>query len=458
MFKFKLTSKQFKELKAHLHPGDGLEALAFGLCGRHSVDGSNILLLNKLLLFPHKKCQRSEHYVSWEPSEVENLLEEAKVNNFGIVKFHSHPENYTDFSELDNKSDKEFFESVYSWIDNDAPHASIIIYPNGEFKGRIIEENLRFNSINSISVIGEEILIYNDTSSKFGKDFLSSMDRNSQAFGSKTTQLLRGLKIGVVGCSGTGSPTIEQLARLGVGELTLVDSDNVELANINRIIGTSVNDAKGQKLKVDVIKENIDKIGLETTVNTYPFLIQESKETIDELASCDIIFGCVDSAMGRYYLNLISHYYLIPLIDIGVKLSSDGKGGIDSINGNIHYVTPGSRSLMERKVFNSIQIEEEELKRKSPEEYENRKNYFDNEKVTSPAVISVNMLHSSLAVNEMLSRLHPFRFSDNKFFGTTRVNLTDWDISNEKVSESKSKILGKETLGIGNKQPLIHIE
>ena len=200
--------------------------------------------------------------------------------------------------------------------------------------------------------------------------------RNQQAFGKKTTRMLRDLKVGVVGCSGTGSPVIEQLVRLGVGTIVLVDSDIVEYKNLNRIVGSTSADADAGRLKVDAIKQHIEKIGLGTKVITYPVLIQESREALDSLASCNIILGCVDSFEGRFYLNLISTYYLVPLIDIGVKLVADGEGGIDSINGNIHYVNPGSETLLERKVYTQEQLTAESLRRISPQEYEKRKAYF----------------------------------------------------------------------------------
>ena len=56
----------------------------------------------------------------------------------------------------------------------------------------------------------------------------SFAQRHAQLFGSGTTRRLRELAVAVVGCSGTGSPVIEQLARLGVGRLVLVDPDRVE--------------------------------------------------------------------------------------------------------------------------------------------------------------------------------------------------------------------------------------
>lgn len=454
---FKLTECQHNKLQIHLHPGDGLEAVAFGLCGRLNTEKTNILLLHELYLLPYNECERAEDFVKWKIDNVQHLLEKALANDYAIVKFHSHGIKDSDFSKLDDISDKSFFECVYGWTDTEFPHASMIMYPDGSFKGRAIDKKQEFHTLYSTNIVGENInkTIYSEDI--LTSDFLEFTDRNTQAFGDKTTKILKSLKIGVVGCSGTGSPTIEQLVRLGVGELVLVDNDRGELANMNRIYGLTMDDVKTNELKVNSIKKHIDSIGLGTTVIALPFLVQEKQSVVNELASCDLIFGCVDSAEGRYYLNLISHYYLVPLIDIGVKLSADGKGGIDSINGNIHYVQPGSASLLERNVYSSQRLADEEVKRTDPEEFEKRQVYFDNINVASPAVISVNTLHSSLAVCEMLSRIHPYRYNENCKFDSTHINLCDWDISATSSPKSTSKFFDFNTLGIGNKQPLIRI-
>jgi len=456
-YHFKITENDAKALKSHLHNGDGLEAIAFALCGRFFHEKTHYLYVHKLILHPYNKCSRTRNSVNWTTEDLTPVLEEALLNNFGIVKFHSHPQINSSFSELDDISDKGFFESVYAWLDNDLPHGSLIMYSDGSFKGRIIDSELNFKNLDFISVIGNTISKISSRQLLLDEDELTTHDRTLQAFGSKTVGMFRDLKIGVVGCSGTGSPTIEQLYRLGVGELFIVDPKILKDYNLNRILGTSKDHVKNKVFKVEAIRDNIIASGLDTKVKISKESLQESRETLNELSSCDIIIGCVDSAEGRYYMNLISTYYLIPLIDIGVKLSADGKGGIDSINGNIHYVYPGSKSLMERKVFNSKQLEGEELSRTSPEEYTKRQVYFDNiENEVSPAVISVNMLCSSLAVNELLGRIHPYRFEANEEYSITRVNLTNWEIMHEKCTITNSKLF-KDSIGVGNKEPLINL-
>lgn len=447
MVHFKITDKMCQELKNHLHNGDGLEALAFVVCGRLNHGSDNWMLAHEVFLMPYEKCSRDVDYVSWKTEHIEHLLEKAKDKGFAIVKVHSHFMSNSDFSELDDVSDKSFFDAVYGWSNSDLPHASIVMYPDGSMMGRTIESDMSFTAIPRITIVGENITRFSNgfQDPDIGREFV----RNQQAFGDKTTKMLQSLKVGVVGCSGTGSPVIEQLVRLGVGTIVLADADFIEYKNLNRIIGSISADALGDRLKVEAIKNHIERIGLGTRVITFPTLIQESRETIDSLASCDIIFGCVDSVEGRFYLNLISTYYLVPLIDIGVKLVADGEGGIDSINGNIHYINPGSETLLERGVFTQEQLTAETLRRVSPQEYEKRKAYFANLDVESPAVISVNITLAAFAVNEMLARFHPYRYRDNTKFSHTCINLSDWDVNTKEAKKSKSKSALRD-VGIGN--------
>lgn len=449
MYRFRMTVKQHSELKTHLHNGDGLEAVAFGLCGTLKHSGETYLLLNEVILVPYDKCKRAKDYVNWKYSDIEHIIDDAKNRNLSVIKFHSHPFGNSDFSDLDNDSDTRFFESVYNILDNDLIHGSLIMYNDGSLNGRVILSSLDFIEFKSISIIGstffKECMSANLDDGKHSE----AMERNRQAFGTKTVSMLKNMKIAIIGCSGTGSPTIEQLVRLGVGELVLIDPDVGDLVNLNRILGLTYKNADGKKPKVETMQEHIEAIGLETKVIAINSYLQDNQIIINEVASCDFIFGCTDTAEGRHAMNLIGHHFLVPFIDIGVKLSADGKGGIESISGNIHYVYPGSKSLLERKVISPAKMEEEELFRISPDEYKERQVYFDNASVSSPAVISVNMMHSSMAVLELLDRIHPYRYNDSTNYEATRINITDWSIEGEKIGVSKSKFFLEETMGIG---------
>ena len=63
---------------------------------------------------------------------------------------------------------------------------------------------------------------------------------------------LKSAHVVVAGCGGVGSYTVEALIRSGIGKITVIDSDRVDVTNINRQI-IATHDTVG-KLKVEVAK------------------------------------------------------------------------------------------------------------------------------------------------------------------------------------------------------------
>jgi len=149
-------------------------------------------------------------------------------------------------------------------------------------------------------------------------------------------------------------------------------------------------------------------------------------EVVKAVAECDVVFGCMDSVDGRHLLNRLAVFYLLPYFDVGVKLEADGQGGVDQICGTVHYLQPDGSSLLSRGTYTIEQVRAAALKRADPEAYRDQlqSNYIVGVQEERPAVISVNLLFASLAVNEFLARLHPYRDDPNGDFATYRISLT----------------------------------
>jgi hypothetical protein len=422
MTRLRLTTEQHHRLRNHLFPGDGKEAVAVALCGRLTLDDADVVCVHQLHVIGHDQCkERSPDRVTWEPRLAHAIFERAAAKSMAILKIHSHPTGYKDFSVFDDHSDTALFGSLHSWTDDGLPHVSTVMLPDGEIFGRIFRRDGQFESLDRISVVGDKLAF-------FGHDDEKAIDpaqlRTAQTFGDRTTTLLRKLKIGVVGCSGTGSWVIEQLARLGAGELVLVDPDLVERKNLNRIVNTSGADADNRRPKVDALRERIMHHGTGTVVTTYAAALFEPT-IARQLASCDVLFGCMDSVEGRDRLNRVATFYLVPYFDLGVRLDADGTGGISNISGVVHSLLPGGSSLLSRGAYTSESLRAESLRRTDPEQYENerRQGYIRGVKVDSPAVISVNGFCATMAVNEFLGRIHPFRGEHNSEYRWHQFDL-----------------------------------
>jgi hypothetical protein len=457
VMQLRISGKQYNILKQHLFPGDGKEAVAVVLCGRHENNGLSILLTHKIELIPHNECERTEEYVNWKTERIIPLLEEAAKQNMAILKIHSHPTGYPKFSKTDDKSDSEFFRSVFGWCEHDGVHGSAVMLPDGRIFGRVFTPELKEYPLNKISIAGDIIEIWN--SNTFNSKDSEFALRTIQAFGEGTYDKLKQMKVGVVGCSGTGSPTIEQLVRLGVGTIVIIDPDKVEKKNLNRILNTTMEDAKEGRTKVEALAKSIEKIGLGTTVITYSDNVFDNKEALFELITCDVVFGCIDSVDGRYLISQLTNFYHIPYFDIGVRLDADGKGGIRNILASIHYIQPGCSTLLSRRLYTTKRLFDDSLLRQDPAEFAKREKqgYVHNANVDRPAVISINMQISSMAVNEMLNRLHPFKDDVPSSYAKVMMDYCGGCIENAREDDFEQDESSNKWAGRGDCKPFLRM-
>ena len=364
---------------------------------------------------------RTPERVTWSTDVLPPLLEEASRHGLGIVKIHSHRER-SSFSLIDDASDRALFPSVHAWTEG-GPHASAIMFPDGTMIGRTVDENGGFGSLSSVNVVGDDLSFWQEDSGigpvpEFGQ-------RIAQSFGSGTYDRLRNLRVGVIGCSGTGSPLIEQLARNCVGTLVLVDPKRVKRRNLNRILNATMEDAQRGQFKVHVAARAVESMGLGTVVEPHPRDLFDPN-TVRALAGCDVVFGCMDSIDGRHLLNKLATFYLIPYFDLGVKLEADGKGGVDQVCGTVHFLQPGGSSLHSRHVYTMEQVRAAGLYRTNPAAYRKqlKEGYIRGVQEDRPAVVQLNSLVASLAVNEFLARLHPYRLDANGDYAVHRLSIS----------------------------------
>src|SRR5258708_3890243 len=128
----RLTQKDHAAVKVHLFPGDGLEAVAVALCGRRRSTSRHCLTVRTVVAIPYDECKvRKPDRVTWSTRRLIPLLEEASRRDLGILKIHSHPGGYNQFSSVDDESDADLFNSVFGWTDSAFPHASAVMLPGG---------------------------------------------------------------------------------------------------------------------------------------------------------------------------------------------------------------------------------------------------------------------------------------------------------------------------------------
>ena len=104
----------------------------------------------------------------------------------------------------------------------------------------------------------------------------------------------------IVGAGGLGSPVAIYLAALGVGEIGIIDKDNVELSNLSRQIIFTTQDIKKKKSKVAINK--LKKINPD--IRLYSFYKTLTKKNIKNIAkNFDLIVDGSDNFRTRFVIN-----------------------------------------------------------------------------------------------------------------------------------------------------------
>lgn len=107
-------------------------------------------------------------------------------------------------------------------------------------------------------------------------------------------------KVLIIGCGGLGSPCAYYLAAAGVGHIGLVDSDKVELNNLQRQILHFTKDVG--KPKVESAKEKLAALNPEIQITTYELRLT-SKNIFDVIKDYDFIVDGSDNFPTRYLVN-----------------------------------------------------------------------------------------------------------------------------------------------------------
>lgn len=145
------------------------------------------------------------------------------------------------------------------------------------------------------------------------------LQRTELLIGGENLDKLKNLNILVVGLGGVGSYAAEFLARVGIGRMTIVDGDVVDLTNTNRQL-PAMQTTVGQS-KADLMAERIRGINPEIELTVLKkFLAPDDAEQL-VTKSFDWVLDCIDSVQPKQYL-------LVTCKALGIKvISSMGAGG-----------------------------------------------------------------------------------------------------------------------------------
>ncbi len=450
-----LSGNHHKILMHHLFPGDGKEAAAILLCSR-IINTRVKFVVRDILVVPHDACERTRDFLRWPGAFIEDALDEAEYDNLSLILVHSHPGGLFEFSDADIESDLDVMPSIFAAKSKQNQekiwHGTAIMIPSGGMRAKLYDEMLAVAPVELVSVYGDDLRFF------WNHEAGTNIGHRPMAFSAAMTAELGLLSACVVGISGTGSIVTEQIARMGFGEIILVDFDKVEAKNLNRILNTSISDVSTNRFKVEVAASAISAFRPDSIIKKFATGI-DCKDTVIEASIADVIFCCVDSHSGRQLCDLMASAFLQPLFDVGVTIPvrkiADGRQGILDAVGRIDYVQPGGATLRDRGVFTPATLAAEELAKNAPDAYASRvrEGYMPGTLEEAPSVISLNMRAASTCVNEFLARAYPFRTDPNHLRARIQFSLAECE--EEYVSESAFPRSPSNLQGIGFRKPLL---
>lgn len=137
-------------------------------------------------------------------------------------------------------------------------------------------------------------------------------DRTKRLLGADAMERLKNSHVAVFGIGGVGGHAVDALVRSGIGMITIVDSDDIAVSNINRqLIATTK--TVGQK-KVQVMKEHLLTINPEIMVREYDcFFLPETKEQFD-FKQYDYVIDAVDTVTAKLALAEACQEAGVPII------------------------------------------------------------------------------------------------------------------------------------------------
>ncbi|WP_407114743.1 ThiF family adenylyltransferase [Bradyrhizobium sp. LMG 9283] len=332
-------------------------------------------------------------------------LAEAECMGAIPIWFHTHPGTvgHPTPSMADRKVDQDISD-LFRLRSGSELYVTLIASPRDDgitFTGEVHFEHGGKAPIDRLWRVGEKwqlVHSFNSTAPQIPAIF----DRSVRAFGPDIQQTLGALRVGVVGCGGTGSAVAEQLVRLGVRHLTLIDADTLTESNITRVYGST--SAAVGKPKTETLQNHLTAIAPDLECLTVTAMVTLEK-TARELIPCDIVFGCTDDNAGRLVLSRFSTFLATPVIDCGVLLGGDG--ALASINGRVTTLTPGGACLVCR---DRIDLARAQTELRTPEERIRLENegYAPVLGGIEPAVVTFTTSIASAAINELLERLIGF--------------------------------------------------
>lgn len=404
------------------------EPVVFALVSHTYLYHKVVLLVRKIIQLPNEAYfPTSQHGTKWHGSSMLSILNKALEENLGIVLFHSHPHSGLVGLSTDDRQSAMELLPVFQNLIPLRPHASVV-FGHYYSAGLVLmpdDDNLKKNV--KIRWLGKTNVDFLEEEFNPSHQVVDDIfHRQTLLIGRKGESKLKQAKVAVVGLCGGGSHVVQQLAHMGVGEIIGIDSERVDRTNRSRLVGMFWWDALLRKKKTDVMSRMVWLINPRVKFVKVPYPIPNQR-AIDAFKEADVVVGCLDNLQARADVQELAWRYLIPYVDIGLRIKTGRNEKEVLIGGNVTSLIPGEFCLWCIGFLSNEKLANETGGRP--------RSYFQGTDKQAQ-VVSFNGVLASQAVNEVLQLLTGFLppdlYMSIKKFNGLEGTLEKWTV-NKKV-------------------------
>ena len=394
-----LLERDYNVLRDQLFQPDQDEHAAFLYAGLAESETGRRLLVRRIVPVADHEFIPSNRgaYRQIVPRAVARAANECDELGLCLLWAHSHPFSgvAVDFSGDDLAAHRYAHPALID-LTHGRPVAGLV-FGTASVAGEVWASGEKPTRLRSLRVVGRNLKTLTPKPRRAG-GVAERFARQVLMFGAPGQQILREMTVAVVGVGGGGSLLVEMLTHLGVGRIVVIDYDVVDESNLSRIVGATLADVG--RLKVDVARDHAGRIDPDVVVDAVAgdvAYVDDARRLVD----VDFAFLATDNLLSRYAFNLVCHQFLIPGIQVGAKVTSDARGGIELIHVMERPLTLDGACLECTGAIPPEALTREQL---SPEA-RRAQGYVDGDDgaaIEEPSVITLNSISSSLAATDFL--------------------------------------------------------
>lgn len=334
-------------IEHHLAGARG-ERFAFALTKTlHNGEDGPVLEVVDIILIDDVETE--PNHDGWYLSEaaLDRVHNRARATGRGLAEFHNHRAGPPGFSAMDETALAEMSRYAVDLLDG-APYAAAV-WAQGAIRAdwwRLgPDAGLERKPFRTVTVLGEHLRVLNAPAAADER-----FTRQIPLLGPEAQAAIAALRVALVGAGGTGSHIALALAYLGFRDVIILDDDDVETTNLNRLI--TADEADLQSPKTVVARRRMRAIDPRIKVRALPGLTPVGAHPA--LNDVDLIIGCVDHDGPRHRLNQIAVDTRTPLLDVATGV--DERGTAVALGGRVAFVLPGEACLTCQAELDSAEI------------------------------------------------------------------------------------------------------